>query len=88
MSDEKENIVDRMFKKIGKGAEEAGKYVKKEAEDFGHKAASTVSEAAQIASKKAVEAGDEIKTGAADAGHAVKSAAEANRQEIDQESRS
>lgn len=88
MSDEKENIVDRMLKKIGKGADEAGQHVKKEVEDFGHKAASTVSEAAHIAGKKAVEAEDEIKTGAADAGHAVKSVAEATRQEIDQESRS
>ncbi|MGH9343195.1 MAG: hypothetical protein ACRD19_05475 [Terriglobia bacterium] len=88
MSDEKENIVDRMFKKIGKSAEEAERQMKKEADGLSHKAASIVSEAAQQAGKKVVEAGDAIKKGATGAGHEIKNAAEATGHEIEKESRS
>lgn len=88
MSDERENIIDRMFKTIGKHAEETGHEIKKEAEDIGHKTASAAHEMAQKVANGAAQACSEFEKDAADAGHAAKEAVDVTGKEIEKETRS
>lgn len=88
MSETKENIVERLFKKLGKTAEEAGRHAKEEAGEMNHKASSTVRQAAEDIGKRVAQADSDIAGEAAAAGHAIKDAVRATSHEIEKEEKS
>lgn len=88
MSETKENIIERLFKKLGKTTEGAGQDVKEEAGKVSRKVTSTVRQAAQDVGKRAAQVDGAITGEAAAAGHAIKDAVNATGHEIEKEDRS